>query len=261
MSIRCSDRDLEILPVAWTWISNSLTPAVRARADRLLLVKFQSKNFKKWPRIQGQQYGNCKKVILGSIFWHSTRPPRPRPDNYNTPAESWKTQFRIVFFRFWPHWRPRAGKAEKLRCQIDFFKLRRGCYTYRVSGAVGGYCAKQENMCPKRMFAKNIYELALKAKCPNASRGRRIGMQVCRSALHFILNRQMDTKTIVSMLGWSTTAIKISFYFDFATSSRQYHVSQKHAAIPEQSQPSTQGLLQLLWDPTADYKLFWKMST
>ena len=46
-------------------------------------------------------------------------------------------------------------------------------------------CQTNKNMRPKRTFAKNIYKLALKAKSPNASRGLKIGTQVCRSAMLF----------------------------------------------------------------------------
>ena len=64
-----------------------------------------------------------------------------------------------------------------------------------------GSVSKNKTMCPKRTFAKNIYKIASKANCPNASPRLKIGMQVCRSAMHFILNHQLDTKAIVSMLG------------------------------------------------------------
>ena len=85
---------------------------------------------------------------------------------------------------------------------IMFFKIRRGVLYLPGLGCGGRVlCQRTKNMCPKRTFAKNLYNVTLKAKGPKATRGLRIGVQVCRSAMHFVLNHQMDTNTIVSMFG------------------------------------------------------------
>jgi len=82
----------------------------------------------------------------------------------------------------------------------------RNCILFGGGGVIigsrarwAGYRARQIKTRVRKTFAKNIYKMTLKATCPNASRGLRIGMQVCRSRMHFALNRQMDTKTIVMM--------------------------------------------------------------
>ena len=67
-----------------------------------------------------------------------------------------------------------------------FFKIRRGVLYLPGLGCGGRVlCQRTKNMCPKRTFAKNLYNVTLKAKGPKATRGLRIGVQVCRSAMHF----------------------------------------------------------------------------
>ena len=97
-----------------------------------------------WPSKPVRKYSLQTSFSDTCFFvWHSTRPPRPRPDKYNTPAEVWKNQFGIVISRLSRLLAASAARNEKKRCEIVFFKIRRGCYHYRVSGAAGGYCAKK----------------------------------------------------------------------------------------------------------------------
>ena len=145
-------------------------------------------------------------VIARRSFWglfFGTVPARRARDPImiTPPPNLEKHNFASFFFVSGRTGGQEPGKPRNYDAKLIFSNFGGGVILIGSRARWAGTVPNKKNMCPKRMFAKNIYELALKAKCPNASRGRRIGMQVCRSAMHFILNRQMDTKTIVSMLG------------------------------------------------------------
>ena len=139
---------------------------------------------------------------FGGLFLGTVPARRARdPIMITPPPNLEKHNFASFFFVSGRTGGQEPGKPRNYDAKLIFQTSAGVLYLSGLGRGGRVLCQTKKNMCPKRMFAKSIYELALKAKCPNASRGRRIGMQVCRSALHFILNRQMDTKTIVSMLG------------------------------------------------------------